>query len=161
MDISWQMAMAVFGTKKFIKKYGRLFKKKLDKFMLLEHLKTQLSKTKIHADKYEYASTSVPSMVDFQCRKKEKIGLDFTAVTPPFNHNYSIMPNINTFVDDLLIKSDRRCDFTTGSNIPIPLTTDPVETDPNISDDSEVYGDSLNDTGLRGKNEERSAGKST
>ncbi|KAL8226054.1 hypothetical protein R6Q57_018611 [Mikania cordata] len=93
--------------------------------------------------------------------KKEKIGLDFTALTPPFNHNYSIMPNINTFVDDLPIKSDRRCDFTTSSNIPIPLTTDPVETDPNISDDSEVCGDSLNDTGLRGKNEERSARKST
>ncbi|KAL8209431.1 hypothetical protein R6Q57_006163 [Mikania cordata] len=81
-----------------------------------------------------------------ECRRKEKIGLGFTEVKPPFNHNYSIMPNINTSVDDLLLKSDRRCDFTTGSNKPVPFTTDHVATDRNVSDDSEVCADSLSDT---------------
>ncbi|KAL8204468.1 hypothetical protein R6Q57_010091, partial [Mikania cordata] len=57
----------------------------------LEHLKSQLSKSKIQAD-----------------MRKSKIGIGFTKVKPPFNHNYSIMPNINTSVDDLLLKSDQR-----------------------------------------------------
>ncbi|KAL8214151.1 hypothetical protein R6Q57_003600 [Mikania cordata] len=127
----------------------------------LEYLKTQLSKTKFHANKYEYAITAVASMVDFPCRKKEKIRLGFTAVTPPFNHNYSIMPNINISFDDLLMKSERMFDFTTGSNKSVPLIADPVETDPYISNNSEVCVDSLNDIGLWGKNEERSSWKST
>ncbi|KAL8225877.1 hypothetical protein R6Q57_018434 [Mikania cordata] len=84
-------------------------------------------------------------MIDVQRRIKEKIGIGFTEVKPPFNHNYSIMPNINTSVDDLLMKSDRRCDFATGSSKPVPLTAGPVETDPNISNDYEVCRDSLND----------------
>ncbi|KAL8199663.1 hypothetical protein R6Q57_013231 [Mikania cordata] len=44
----------------------------------LEHVKTQLSKTKIQDDKYEYESTIVANMIDVQCRRKEKIGLGFT-----------------------------------------------------------------------------------
>ncbi|KAL8217987.1 hypothetical protein R6Q57_021360 [Mikania cordata] len=72
----------------------------------LENIKSQLSKTKIHADKYEYASTAVANMIDVQCRRKEKIGLSFTKVKPSFNHNYSIMPNINTSVDDLLMSTN-------------------------------------------------------
>ncbi|KAL8205624.1 hypothetical protein R6Q57_009175, partial [Mikania cordata] len=47
------------------------------------------------------------------------------------------MPNINTSVDDMLLKYDRRFDFATGSSKPFPLTTDPVETDLNIYDVSE------------------------
>ncbi|KAL8218016.1 hypothetical protein R6Q57_021389 [Mikania cordata] len=74
----------------------------------LEQDNTQLSKTKIKADKYEYASTLVANMIDFQSWRKEKIGLGFTEVKPPFNHNYSSMPNINTYVDDLLLKTHRR-----------------------------------------------------
>ncbi|KAL8226753.1 hypothetical protein R6Q57_016585 [Mikania cordata] len=100
-------------------------------------------------------------MIGVQCRRKVKIGIGFTEVKPPFNHNYSIMPNINTSVDDLLLKSYRRRDCITGSSKPVPLTADPVETSPNIPDDSQVCADSLNDTGLRRKNEERSAGRST
>ncbi|KAL8204570.1 hypothetical protein R6Q57_010193 [Mikania cordata] len=109
------------------------------------------------------SSQSVPFETAFLSSGQEKgdIGLAFTTLKPPFNHNYSIMPNINTSVDDLLMKSDQRFDFTTGSNKPVPLTADPVETDPNISDDSGVCADSLNDTGLRRKNKERSAGRST
>ncbi|KAL8228442.1 hypothetical protein R6Q57_016026 [Mikania cordata] len=91
----------------------------------------------------------------------EKIGLGFTKVKPPFNRNYSIVPNINTSVDELLLKSHRRCDFTIGSCKPVSLTADSVETDINISDDFEVCADSLNDTGLMGENEEISAGRST
>ncbi|KAL8209035.1 hypothetical protein R6Q57_008447 [Mikania cordata] len=72
-------------------------------------------------------------MIDVQCRRKIKIGVGFTEVKPPFNHNNCIMPNINTSVDDLLLKSDGRFDFTT---------------------------DRLNDTCVRGKIEERSAGRS-
>ncbi|KAL8218004.1 hypothetical protein R6Q57_021377 [Mikania cordata] len=56
------------------------------------------------------------------------------------------MPNINTSVDDLFLKSDRRFDFTNGSSKPVPLTTDPIETSPNISYDSHVCADSLNET---------------
>ncbi|KAL8224194.1 hypothetical protein R6Q57_019669 [Mikania cordata] len=100
-------------------------------------------------------------MIDVQCRRKSKIGIGFTEVKPPFNHNYSIMPNINTFVDHLLLKSNRRCDFNTGSDKPVSLTIDPIETGPNISDDSEMCADSLNKTGVRGKIEERSARRST
>ncbi|KAL8244166.1 hypothetical protein R6Q59_010424 [Mikania micrantha] len=71
------------------------------------------------------------------------------------------MPNINTSLDDLLLKSDRRFDFTTGSSKSVPLTADPVETGPNISDDSEVCADRLNNTGVRGNIEERSAWRRT
>ncbi|KAL8217928.1 hypothetical protein R6Q57_021301 [Mikania cordata] len=73
-----------------------------------------------------------------------KIGIGFTEVKPPFNHNYSIMPNINTYVVDLLFKSDRRFDFATGSSKPVPLITDPIEINPNISDDSKVCAHRLN-----------------
>ncbi|KAL8202160.1 hypothetical protein R6Q57_011307 [Mikania cordata] len=55
------------------------------------------------------------------------------------------MPNINTSVDDLLLKSDRRFDFTTGSNKPVPLTTDPVVADLNDSNRSKVYAESFGD----------------
>ncbi|KAL8202123.1 hypothetical protein R6Q57_011270 [Mikania cordata] len=78
-------------------------------------------------------------MIDVECRRKEKIGLGFTEVKPPFNHNYSIMPNINTSADDLLLKSDRRFDFTTGSNKPVPITADLVVTDLNVSNSSKVH----------------------
>ncbi|KAL8242239.1 hypothetical protein R6Q59_012541 [Mikania micrantha] len=77
-------------------------------------------------------------MIDDQCRKNSKIGIGFTE-----------------------LKSDRRFDFTTGSSKPFSLTTDLIETSPNISDDSEVCADSLNETGVRGKIEERSVGRST
>ncbi|KAL8223299.1 hypothetical protein R6Q57_020698 [Mikania cordata] len=75
-------------------------------------------------------------MIDVQCRRKDKIGLGFTEVKLLFNHNFSIMPNINTSVDDLLLKSDRRFDFTTGSNKQVPLTADLVATDLNDSNSS-------------------------
>ncbi|KAL8226099.1 hypothetical protein R6Q57_018656 [Mikania cordata] len=107
-----------------------------------EKLKSKLNKSNIHVDKSDYASTAVANMIDVQCRKKSKIGIGFTEVKPTFNHNYSIMPNINTFVH-------------------VSLTIDPIETGPNISDDSKVCADSLNKTGVRGKIEERSAGRST
>ncbi|KAL8229696.1 hypothetical protein R6Q57_014596 [Mikania cordata] len=85
----------------------------------LEQVKTHLSKTKIKSEKYEYSSTVVANMIDVQSRRKEKIGFGFTEVKPPFNHNYSIMSNINTSVDELLLKLDRRFEFTTGSNKPV------------------------------------------
>ncbi|KAL8226791.1 hypothetical protein R6Q57_016623 [Mikania cordata] len=71
------------------------------------------------------------------------------------------MPNISTSVDDFLLKSDQRFDFTIGSEKPVSLRTDPIETGPDISDDSEVCADSINKTGVRGKIEERSARRST
>ncbi|KAL8200378.1 hypothetical protein R6Q57_011717 [Mikania cordata] len=71
------------------------------------------------------------------------------------------MPKIHTFVDDLLLKSDRRFDFNNGFDKPISLTADPIETSPNISDDSKICADSLIKTCVIKKNEERSAGRST
>ncbi|KAL8229790.1 hypothetical protein R6Q57_014690 [Mikania cordata] len=50
----------------------------------------------------------------------------------------------------MLLKSDQRFNFTTGSSKPVPLTEDPVETSPNIWDNSEVCADSLNDRGVQG-----------
>ncbi|KAL8224191.1 hypothetical protein R6Q57_019666 [Mikania cordata] len=72
----------------------------------LEQPETQLSKTKTIADKYEYSSTVMAKMIDVHHRRKEKIKLSFTEVKPPFNRNYSIMPNTNKSVDHLLLKSD-------------------------------------------------------
>ncbi|KAL8213960.1 hypothetical protein R6Q57_003409 [Mikania cordata] len=71
------------------------------------------------------------------------------------------MPKINTSVDDLLLKFDRRFDFSTGFDKPVSLTADPIETSPNISDDSKMCADSLIKKGLIGKTEERSARRST
>ncbi|KAL8229789.1 hypothetical protein R6Q57_014689 [Mikania cordata] len=163
MDILWQMEMAVFRAKNFIKKYKavvaaaggdastskalvsqetdsydwsdqvqeleltlshafmaevdekqneELFSDKESNYRdarhqmdeltsELEHLKSQLSKSKIQVDKYEYASTVVANMIDVQCRRKVTIGIGFTEVKPPFNHNYSIMSNINTSVVEI------------------------------------------------------------
>ncbi|KAL8214138.1 hypothetical protein R6Q57_003587 [Mikania cordata] len=101
-------------------------------------------------------------MVVFRAKKEKRAkGIGYKECEPPFNHNYSIMPNINTSVDDLLLKSDRRCDFSTGTNKLVSLTADAIETSPNISDDSEMCADSLNKTGVRGKIEERSARRGT
>ncbi|KAL8228445.1 hypothetical protein R6Q57_016029, partial [Mikania cordata] len=53
------------------------------------------------------------------------------------------MPKVNMFVDDLLLKSDRRYEFTTDSDKPISLTVDPILSDLNRSDDSEVCAEDL------------------
>ncbi|KAL8199677.1 hypothetical protein R6Q57_013245 [Mikania cordata] len=100
-------------------------------------------------------------MINMQYREKKGKGLGYQECEPPFNHNYSIMPKINTSVDDLLLNSDRRFDFSTDFDKPVSLTADPIETSPNISDDFKIYADSLIKTGVTEKNEERSAGRST
>ncbi|KAL8204483.1 hypothetical protein R6Q57_010106 [Mikania cordata] len=64
------------------------------------------------------------------------------------------MPRINTFVDDLAVQSYHTVEFPTE---PVSLTVGPLF----VSDDSEICADSLNNTGLREKNEERSDGRST
>ncbi|KAL8216002.1 hypothetical protein R6Q57_022839 [Mikania cordata] len=79
----------------------------------------KLSKAKIKDDKYEYSSTVVANMIDVQNRRKEKIWLGFTK------------------------KSDRNFEFTTSCNKPASLTADPVLTDLNNSDNSEVCAESL------------------
>ncbi|KAL8231997.1 hypothetical protein R6Q57_001775 [Mikania cordata] len=126
-DLINEVTKLKYFNSEFLKNEA-LFKKKLDvERRDISQLKELLS------DK-ESNYRDARRRIDELSAKKEKIGLGFTAVTPPFNHNYSIMPNINISVDDMLMKSDRRCDFTT---------------------------DSLNDTGPTEKNEERSDGKST
>ncbi|KAL8226040.1 hypothetical protein R6Q57_018597, partial [Mikania cordata] len=92
---------------------------------VLEQDKTELSKTKIRVDKYDYA------------REGNIIGLGYTEVKLLFNHNYSIMPKINKSVDELLLKSDRRFEFTNGSSKLASLTADHVLTDLNSSDNPE------------------------
>ncbi|KAL8224108.1 hypothetical protein R6Q57_019583 [Mikania cordata] len=94
---------------------------------------------------------------ELSLERKEKIVLGFTEVKLPFNHNYSIMPNIITCVDDLLLKSDRRCDFATGSNKPVPLTADPIVIDLNDSNSSEACAECVSVSGSREKNMERNA----
>ncbi|KAL8228375.1 hypothetical protein R6Q57_015959 [Mikania cordata] len=88
-------------------------------------------------------------MIDVPCMGNEKIGLGLTKVKPPFNHNYSIMPNINTSVHDLLLKSDRRFDFTVGSNKPMHLTADPVVTYLDDSNSSKVCAESVSVSGSK------------
>ncbi|KAL8211306.1 hypothetical protein R6Q57_005743 [Mikania cordata] len=93
-------------------------------------------------------------MVSNQYREKRGKGLDYKECEPPFNHNYSSIHRINTSVDDLVLQSDHAFEFPTES---VSLTVDPLF----VSDDSEVCADSLSDTGIRGKNAKRSAGRST
>ncbi|KAL8226607.1 hypothetical protein R6Q57_016439 [Mikania cordata] len=58
-------------------------------------------------------------------------------------------------------KANRRFEFTTGSSKLVPLSADPVMTDLNNSDDSEVCAENLSVSGRREKEEERSASRST
>ncbi|KAL8209209.1 hypothetical protein R6Q57_008621 [Mikania cordata] len=58
------------------------------------------------------------------------------------------MPRINTSVDDFVLQSDHAFEFPTE---PVSLIVDPMF----VSDDSEMCAESLSDTRLRGKNEER------
>ncbi|KAD3640176.1 hypothetical protein E3N88_29399 [Mikania micrantha] len=109
----------------------------------LEQVKTGLSKTKIRVEKYDYSSNLVAKMIDVEIRGREPMGLGYSEVKPPFNHNYSIMPKINKSVDDLLLKSDRMCEFTIGSDKPVSLTVDPILSDLNRSNDSEVCVEDL------------------
>ncbi|KAL8205677.1 hypothetical protein R6Q57_009228 [Mikania cordata] len=110
----------------------------------LEKSKTELSKTKIIVEKYEYVSNVVAKLVDVENRGKETIGLGFTKC-----------------VDDLLLKLDRWFEFTSGSSKQVPLIADPVLTDSNSSENSEVCAESSSVTGRREKEEERSASRST
>ncbi|KAL8225885.1 hypothetical protein R6Q57_018442 [Mikania cordata] len=71
------------------------------------------------------------------------------------------MPNVNTSVDDLLLKSDRRFEFTIGSNKPVQLAADPVLTELNDSDNSDVCAESLSISGSKEKKEQKSANRST
>ncbi|KAL8228422.1 hypothetical protein R6Q57_016006, partial [Mikania cordata] len=48
-----------------------------------------------------------------EVRGRKSTGLGYSEVEPPFNNNYSSMPKINTYVDDLLLKSHRGHEFTT------------------------------------------------
>ncbi|KAL8209149.1 hypothetical protein R6Q57_008561 [Mikania cordata] len=112
-------------------------------------------------DKYDYSSNVVARLVDFENRGRETIGLGYTKVKPPFNHNYSIMPKINKSVDDLLLKSDRKFELTTGSNKPVSLTTDPVLTNLDGSDNPEVCVEILCVTVRSKEKEEKSACRST
>ncbi|KAL8225981.1 hypothetical protein R6Q57_018538 [Mikania cordata] len=93
-------------------------------------------------------------MVSIQYREKRGKGLGYKECESPFNHNYSSMPRINTSVVNLALQSDHAFKFPIET---VSLTFDPML----VSDDSEVCANSLNDTGLTGKNEERSAGRST
>ncbi|KAL8214043.1 hypothetical protein R6Q57_003492 [Mikania cordata] len=79
----------------------------------------------------------VAKLVDIENMRNETIGLGSMEVKSLFNNNYSIMPKINKFVDYLLLKSNRRCEFTAGSSKPVPLTANPVLTDLNNSDSFE------------------------
>ncbi|KAL8228439.1 hypothetical protein R6Q57_016023 [Mikania cordata] len=127
----------------------------------LEQDKTKLSKTKIRDGKYDYSSIVVARLVDFKIRGREPTGLGYSDVKPPFNHNYSIMPKINKSVDDQLLKSDQKFEFTTDSSKQVSLTIDPILTDLNRSDNSEVCAEDLSISGRSEEEEERSAGRST
>ncbi|KAL8224053.1 hypothetical protein R6Q57_019528 [Mikania cordata] len=127
----------------------------------LNQVKTKLSKTKIRAKKYDYSSNLGAKMINVEIRGREATRLGYSEVKPPFNHNYSIMPKINTSVDDLLLKSDRRHEFTTGSNKPVSLTVDPILSDLNHSDDSEVCAEGLIVSGQSEEMENETAGRST
>ncbi|KAL8202047.1 hypothetical protein R6Q57_011194 [Mikania cordata] len=58
-------------------------------------------------------------------------GLGYKECEPPFNHNYSTIPRINTYVDDLVLQSDHAFEFPTES---VSLTVDQMF----VSDDSYV-----------------------
>ncbi|KAL8200002.1 hypothetical protein R6Q57_011341 [Mikania cordata] len=103
----------------------------------------------------------VAKMIDVEIRGREPMGLGYSEVKPPFNHNYSILPKINKSVDDLLLKSDRMYEFTIGSEKTVSLTIDPILSDLNRSDDSEVCVEDLSVSGRSEEEEEKSVGRST
>ncbi|KAL8211268.1 hypothetical protein R6Q57_005705 [Mikania cordata] len=102
----------------------------------LEQAKTELSKTNIRVDKYDYSSTMVAKLIDFEIRETEPTGLGYS-------------------------ETDRRFEFTTSSSKPNSLTADPVLTDLNSSDNPEVCVESLSVTSRSVKKGERSAVRST
>ncbi|KAL8211292.1 hypothetical protein R6Q57_005729 [Mikania cordata] len=137
-------------------------KRRIDEISLeLNQVKTYLSKTKIKVEKYDYSSNLVAGMINSQVREKRVTGLGYSEVEPPFNHNYSSMPRINTSIDDLIFKSDRGHEFTTGSNKPASLIVDPDLTNMNCFDDYEVCVEKLSVIGQDEEKEDRSARKST
>ncbi|KAL8202051.1 hypothetical protein R6Q57_011198 [Mikania cordata] len=62
-------------------------------------------------------------MVSIQYREKRGNGLGYQECEPPFNHNYSSMPRIDTSVDDLALQSDHAFEFPTES---VSLIVDPI-----------------------------------
>ncbi|KAL8226622.1 hypothetical protein R6Q57_016454, partial [Mikania cordata] len=82
----------------------RAAKSKIDELTLeLNQIKTKLSKTKITIEKYDYSSNVVASMINAQYRGKRTNGIGYSEFEPPFNHNYSSMPRLNKYVDDLVL----------------------------------------------------------
>ncbi|KAD5802663.1 hypothetical protein E3N88_14023 [Mikania micrantha] len=128
-------------------------RRKIDELALeLDQVKTQLSKTSVKCEQFDYSSKVLENMVSIHFKRDNK-GLGYKECAPPFNHNYSCMPRINTSVDDLELDSSRACDFPTE---PVMHTADPI-----MTNDSEVCAEKLIVAGLKEKKVERSAGKST
>ncbi|KAL8208943.1 hypothetical protein R6Q57_008355 [Mikania cordata] len=86
-------------------------------------------------------------------------GLGYSEIEPPFNHNYSNMPKINTSVDDLLLKSGRRHELNTSSRKLGSLIVNPILSDLNHSDDSEVCAEGLSVCRQSEEKEEISVGR--
>ncbi|KAL8209029.1 hypothetical protein R6Q57_008441 [Mikania cordata] len=165
MDILLQMTMEIFRAKKFINKYDwsdqvqELEMTLSNAFMTgvdekSNEVKSQLSKTSVICEKYDYSSKVLENMVSIQYREKKGKCLGYQECEPPFNHNYSSMPRINTSVDELVLQSDHAFEFPIE---PVSLTVDTMF----VYDDSEVCADSLILTGLTEKEAGRSAGRST
>ncbi|KAL8200117.1 hypothetical protein R6Q57_011456, partial [Mikania cordata] len=92
----------------------RVARRKIDELTLeLEQVKTQLSKTSVGCEKYDYSSKLLENMVCIQYQEKRGKGLCDKECEPPFNHNYSSMPRINTSVDDLVLQSEHAFEFPT------------------------------------------------
>ncbi|KAL8226693.1 hypothetical protein R6Q57_016525 [Mikania cordata] len=72
-------------------------------------------------------------MISIQFREKKGAGLGYNKCEPPFNHNYSSLPRVNTSYDELVSKSDLAHEF---PNVPVQLTVDPIV--PNVFDMSEL-----------------------
>ncbi|KAD4180306.1 hypothetical protein E3N88_28897 [Mikania micrantha] len=129
-------------------------RRKIDELTLeLDQVKSQLSKSSIKCERFDYSSKVLENMTSMRFREKRGSGIGYSECAPPFNQNYSCMPRINTSIDDLELDSSYACDFPTE---PVVISADPV-----ITDDSEVCAEKLSVAGLKEEKVERSAGRST
>ncbi|KAD6796426.1 hypothetical protein E3N88_07322 [Mikania micrantha] len=103
MDIKWQMAMVVLRHKKFWKKYGPM-KFEADKtkvehdenFSKLTKTLSDLSTATLKLESFETSSKHLTNLLNSQLQGKSKAGLGFHEVPPPYNENYTPMPESMT-----------------------------------------------------------------
>ena len=110
-------------------------KKRIDEITLkLNKTETELSLTKITVEKFNLSSKVVEDMINSQLHGKDKSGIGFKEVEPPFNHNYSSMPHSSEKDQDMVYGTGCQPSSSSEKELYVPLTVDPEIPCVNVAD---------------------------